>query len=115
MRSPLLTRTVVGATIAYLSNTPHIHMSIWVTRRNLDGSQAVAPIRCVDVDAVASQPGYRTLPECLAILVLPDESCTGEGTRRPIERSGRVVGYLMLTAESRQETPAPNYSAGKPG
>jgi len=44
-----------------------------------------------------AQPGYRTLPECLAILVAPDEQCTGEGARRQIRKSGELVGYLTLT------------------
>lgn len=72
-------------------------MSMWVTRKNLDGTEATPPILCVEPDAMLAKPGHRTLPECVAILVAAGENCTGDGTRRPIERSGRIVGYLTLT------------------
>ena len=76
-------------------------MSMWVARQNLDGSLAVEPILCVEVDVMVAQPGHRTLRECLEILIADGERCTGEGSRRPIEKSGHLVGYLTLTSDPR--------------
>jgi len=72
-------------------------MSVWVTRRNVDGDEVVAPMRCIAPDSMLAQPGHRTFAECLALLVAHDEECSGEGGRRPIKKFGQVVGYLTFT------------------
>ena len=73
-------------------------MSVWVTRKNVDGDDVVAPMRCVAPGSILAQPGHRTFPECLALLLAHDEECSGDGGSRPIKKSGRVVGYLTLTS-----------------
>jgi hypothetical protein len=72
-------------------------MSVWVTRINVDGDEAVAPMRCVAPESMLAQPGHRTYAECLALLVAHDEECSGEGGSRPIRKRGQLVGYLILT------------------
>ena len=73
-------------------------MSVWVTRRNVDGDEVVASMRCVAPDAILAQPGLRTFAECVPLLLAHDEECNGEGGSRPIKKFGRVVGYLTFTS-----------------
>jgi hypothetical protein len=72
-------------------------MSMWVTRRNVDGSEVAEPMRCIEPDAILAQPGHRSVAECLALLVARDEECSGDGGNRPIKKSGQLVGYLTFT------------------
>ena len=73
-------------------------MTLWLTRRDLNGKPVAAPLCCLPSREIAAQPGVRSFGECLALLVAEDEDCTGESDERPILKSSRLVGYIAITA-----------------
>ncbi len=69
----------------------------WVTRRNLDGREASPPRRAFVVGASVSEPGLRTVEQCVASLLNEGEGCKGTSERLLILKDGRLVGHIDIT------------------
>ena len=73
-------------------------MAVWLTRVDVSGKQVAEPLYCLSSREIVAEPGVRSYRECLAVLVAPDEICTGETDERPILKSSQVVGYIAVAA-----------------
>jgi hypothetical protein len=74
----------------------------WVARMNVDHAPVGDPLRCFLSDAIVAVPGVRTVEQCIADLVTSGETVIGDSNKRPIMKSGQLVGYISIT---RRESP----------
>lgn len=44
-----------------------------------------------------SEPGLRSVEQCIATLLAHDETCEGRSDKRPIFKSGKLVGYIDIS------------------
>ena len=74
----------------------------WVIRRDLEGRVASRPTRSHVEGAIVSEPGLRSVEQCVSALLAQDETCEGSSNKRPIYRAGTLVGHIEigLTASS---------------
>lgn len=75
-------------------------MSKWITRRDLEEHAVGRSMLCVQPGSITAQLGMRTIEECIAILVAPDEVCEGVSDRRPIKKNGKLVGHIVISDDS---------------
>lgn len=73
-------------------------MSRWVTRRDVDGKSVSAPELCLESDQIVHGPGARTIEECIASLLEPQEIVEGRQGLRKIHFRGNVVGFIEVSA-----------------
>lgn len=71
----------------------------WVTRRDIEWRELAPPMRCFVEGAIVAEVGVRRVEECVAALLEPDERCVGVGDKRPIEKDGKLVGFIEISRE----------------
>jgi hypothetical protein len=72
----------------------------WVVRRDPNGHEVAAPVRCFVAGAIVAEPGVRTVEQCIADLITGDEEVVGGSEKQLILRAGVFVGYIEITRET---------------
>lgn len=87
----------------YISDRPVVNLSEcgmpfrWVSRRDVEGRETAPAIRGHIEGAIVSEPGVRTIEECVAALIETGESCVGTSNKRPVMKAGALVGYIDIS------------------
>jgi len=68
----------------------------WATRRDVEGRELASPVRCNVEGAFSSEPGLRTVDQCVVAMLKEGESCEGTSDRRSIKKNGMLVGYIEI-------------------
>jgi hypothetical protein len=69
----------------------------WVIRRDLEGRETSRPARSHIEGAIVSEPGLRSVEQCVYALLDDDETCEGRSNKRPIFKAGTLVGYIDIS------------------
>ena len=69
----------------------------WVTRRDTEGREHSPAARAHVEGAIVSEPGVRTVEQCVAALLADGEECQGASNKRPIFKAGVLVGYIDIS------------------
>lgn len=68
----------------------------WVIRRDLEGRAASRPARSHVEGAIVSEPGLRSVEQCVSALLAHGETCEGNSSKRAIFKAGTLVGYIEI-------------------
>jgi len=75
----------------------------WVVRKDVEGRDVGESLACFLSDAIVAEPGLRTVEQCIAELVGAGETVVGDSDKRPIFKSGGLVGYISITRRDQKQ------------